>query len=184
MNGKKQIQKAYESILDNDFEQAIRSFEQAIALEPDNAEYHYKLSITYARSGKLMHALDYAERACTLEPAHDAYRFHHQHLQALNLVSQAEKLAEAGGKRRLQLAERLLRDAVRKDALCLEAYLLLSAVYVELGDDRLAARAVQEVLKLNPQHDAALEHIKRNQQRFAPFFDHTDKGANNHDICD
>lgn len=177
MNGKEQIQKAYESILDNDFEQAIRSFEEAIELEPDNAEYHYKLSITYARSGRLTQALKHAKTACDLAPNQDAYRYHYLHLTALAMVQQAEKLAEAGGRSRLRLAERLLKEAAAKDPLCLEAHLLLSAVYAELGKDELAVRSVQEVLKLNPHHEAALQHIERYKVRFAPFlgrqfFDH------------
>jgi len=122
VNGKKQIQQAYASILDNDFEQAIRSFEQAIKLEPDNPEYHFRLSITYARSGKLSSALKHAQRACELEPAHETYRYQLLHLQAMELVREAEKLAEAGGRRRLRQATRLLREAILKDPLSLEAY--------------------------------------------------------------
>lgn len=171
MNGEKQIQKAYESILDNDFEQAIRSFEQAIKLEPHNAEYHYKLSITYARSGRLAQALEHAQLACNLQPAHDAYRYHHVHLQAVEMVQQAERLADAGGRSRLRLAERLLKEAAHKDPLCLEAHLLLSAVYAEMGKFQHAALSVQEVLKLNPQHEAALQHIERYKERFAPYMD-------------
>lgn len=173
MNGKKLIQKAYEAILDNDFEQAIRSFKHAIALEPDNAEYHYKLSITYARSGRLTLALQSAEQACALEPAHETYKFHHLHLQALDMVRQAEKLAETGGPRRWKLAIRILREAVRRDPLCLEAYLLMSAVYAELGDFKLAAKSVQEVLKLNPQHESALQHIARYREQFAPYLNNS-----------
>ncbi len=169
MDGQREIQKAYESILDNDFEQAIRSFEQAIELEPDNAEYHYKLSITYARSGRLPSALTHARKACDLEPAHDTYRFHHLHLQAVEMVQQAEKLTEAGGSRRLRMAEKLLQAAVRKDPLCLEAYLLLSAIYAEQGRYPQAASAVQEVLKLSPQHEAALQHIEQYKVQFQPY---------------
>jgi len=169
VNGKKQIQQAYASILDNDFEQAIRSFEQAIKLEPDNPEYHFRLSITYARSGKLSSALKHAQRACELEPAHETYRYQLLHLQAMELVREAEKLAEAGGRRRLRQATRLLREAILKDPLSLEAYLLLSAVHAELGNFRLAAEAAQEALKLNPQHEDVLQHIKRYHDQFAPY---------------
>ncbi len=169
MDGKKQIQKAYESILDNDFERAIEWFERAIKLEPRNAEYCYKLSITYARSGKLQSALTYAKRACSLEPEHETYRFHLHHLQALDFVRHAEKLADAGGLKRLNLAIRLLREAVAKDPLCLEAHLLLSAVYAEKGDFKRSATAIREVLKLNPQHEAAKGHIERYKEQFAPY---------------
>jgi len=169
VNGKKQIQQAYASILDNDFEQAIRSFEQAIELEPDNPEYHYKLSITYARSGKLSQALKHAQLACDLEPAHETYRYQLLHLQAMELVRKAEKLADAGGRRHLKQAVRLLQEAILKDSLSLEAYLLLSGVYAELGHFRQAARAAQEALKLNPHHEDVLQHIERYHDQFAPY---------------
>ena len=169
MDGKKQIQKAYESILDNDFERAIEWFEQAIKLEPNNAEYCYKLSITYARSGKLTTALEYGQRACSLEPEQDSYRFHLQHLQALDFVQHAEKLTEAGGDKRLRLAIRMLQEAVVKDPLCLEAHLLLSAIYAELGDFSRSAAAIKEVLKLNPQHEAASGHIDRYKEQLQPY---------------
>ncbi|WP_230876148.1 tetratricopeptide repeat protein [Paenibacillus validus] len=62
MDGELAIKKAYESILNHDFEQAIGWFERAIALNPNNASYHYKLSITYARSNKLSKAIRHAEQ--------------------------------------------------------------------------------------------------------------------------
>ena len=75
----------------------------------------------------------------------------------------------AGGLKRLSLASRLLHEAVAKDPLCLEAYLLLSAVYAEKGRFQAAATPIREVLKLNPQHEAAKEHIERYKEQFAPY---------------
>ncbi|WP_077997230.1 tetratricopeptide repeat protein [Paenibacillus larvae] len=66
MNGEQEIQKAYQALLDNDFEQAIDCFEQAVRRDPLNADFHYKLSISCARSGKLKKALAHARDALRL----------------------------------------------------------------------------------------------------------------------
>ncbi|MDF2963523.1 MAG: hypothetical protein K0S39_5258, partial [Paenibacillus sp.] len=94
MDGEEQIKKAYESILKHDFEQAVEWFEQAIAIAPDNAAFHYKLSITYARSNKLSKAIEHAKEAVRLEQSEEHYQFHLQHLQAKELIQQAEKYFE------------------------------------------------------------------------------------------
>ena len=57
------IQKAYRCILQNDFEEALRWFEQAIIANPGDAEVHYRCSITYGRSNKLEMAITHAEEA-------------------------------------------------------------------------------------------------------------------------
>ncbi|MDT2191680.1 hypothetical protein [Paenibacillus larvae] len=66
MNGEQEIQKAYQALLDNDFEQAIDCFEQAVRRDPLNADFHYKLSISCARSGKLKKLLLTQEMPCGL----------------------------------------------------------------------------------------------------------------------
>ena len=86
MEGEKNIREAYASLLHHDFEQAIRWFERAVQEEPDNADYHHKLSISYARSGKLAKALKHAARACELDADAQEYRYHYRRLQALELI--------------------------------------------------------------------------------------------------
>lgn len=154
MNGEHIIKKAYESILGHDFEQAIEWFEQAIELEPNNAAYHYKLSITYARSNKLNQALKHAEVACHLNDKDKEYRFHLQHLQAKELIYKAEKYF-ASTENDLRIAVSLLQQAVILDPLATEAFLLTGLAYAELAEYREAILALKEVIKLDPQHDIA-----------------------------
>ncbi|SDC41566.1 TPR repeat-containing protein [Paenibacillus sp. UNCCL117] len=151
MDGEFAIKKAYESILQHDFEQAIRWFETAIALKPECASYHYKLSITYARSNKLQKAIHHAGQASALEPQDEHYFFHLQHLQAKALLVQAEKLFEESDER-LWLAVSLVQQAVEMDPLSQEAFLLLAVAYARLGEMHLAIRAVKDLLKLDPDH--------------------------------
>lgn len=154
MDGEQQIKKAYESILDQNFEQAIDWFEQAIAIEPNNADYHYKLSITYARSNKLSKAIEHAQTAVQLEMHNEVYRFHVQNLRAKDRIQQAEKYFTAD-KNQLYMAIHLLKEAILLDSLAWEAYLMLGLAYVELEQYHDAIQAIREVLKLNPDHEIA-----------------------------
>jgi tetratricopeptide (TPR) repeat protein len=154
MDGEEKIKKAYEAILSHDFEQAIEWFERAIADDPNNASYHYKLSITYARSNKLGKALEHAQTACRLDLRHEEYKYHLQNLQAKELIQKAQTVLNMPSKQ-LHLAISLLKQAVRLDSLALEAYLLLSVAYAELEEYSKAIESMREVLKLDPQHEYA-----------------------------
>ncbi|CAG7648821.1 tetratricopeptide repeat protein [Paenibacillus allorhizosphaerae] len=154
MSGEEAIKKAYESILKHDFAKAVVWFERAIALDPDCAAYHYKLSITYARSNKLEQATLHAKEAVRLDPDDEHYTMHYRHLQAKELLFQAEKLFEESDEQ-LYLAVALLKQAVDLDPLSVEAYLLLSIAYSQLEDYSHAIRAVKELLKLDPNHPIA-----------------------------
>ncbi|UUZ79422.1 tetratricopeptide repeat protein [Paenibacillus sp. P26] len=152
MNGEEAIKKAYEAILKHDFDQAIAWFERAIEADPGCAAYHYKLSITYSRSNKLAKAIEHAKQAVALDPGDEHYQFHYQHLQARELMHQAEKLFEESSDGRLWLAVALLNQAIDLDPLAIEAFLLLSVAYARLTEYSSAIRAVKELLKLDPNH--------------------------------
>lgn len=154
MDGEQRIKKAYESILGHDFEQAIAWFEQAIELEPENAAYHYKLSITYARNNKLSKAIEHAEFAVNLDPRSEPYRYHLQNLQAKELIQQAEKYFHQEPEQ-LHLAVLFLKQAVSLDPLSVDAYLLLGLAYSGSEQYNLAIQAINEVLRLNPEHEIA-----------------------------
>jgi tetratricopeptide (TPR) repeat protein len=158
VDGERELQKAYESILGSDYEKAIEWFEKAIALEPDHADYHYKLSITYARSNKLQKALNRANHAVRLEPDNETYRFHLKNLYAREKVQQAEKLLNPLNER-LDMAIELLKEAIILDPLAIEAYLILGAAYAASQDYRQAMYAVNEAIRLDPTHEIAIQQI-------------------------
>ncbi len=151
MNGKNYIQKAYESIIQQDFEQAIESFEKAVSLEPKNAFYRYSLSITYARSNKLSKAIEHAEEACYLAPRTDNYLLHLNTLRAKSLLIQAEQWLYKGHQR-LGEAELLLKNAIQLDPLSLEALLMLALAYGIQERYNEAVLILKEASKLDPQH--------------------------------
>lgn len=168
MKGEDFIKKAYESILSNDFEQAIDHFERAIALEPANASYHFKLSVSYARSNRLQKALEHAELAIELDLERQEYRAHHQHVQAKLWMQSAEKALQQDPALPHEAVFDLNR-AIELDPLSIEAYLLLGISYSELGDFFQAIQAIREALKLDPQHAAANKLMNDYQTKLKAF---------------
>jgi len=158
------IQKAYESILSHDFERAIEWFERAVAEEPDNAAYHHSLSITYARSNKLAKAVAHAEEACRLEPEAVSYALHLNTLRSRQLLQEAEKKLHEDSPQPAEAA-RLLEQAVKMDALSVEALLMLGLAYGKLGRYKEAAETLGEALRLDPHHKEAAELLEEYTNR-------------------
>ncbi|MEF3301771.1 tetratricopeptide repeat protein [Paenibacillus sp. GYB003] len=154
MDGENEIKQAYASLLDADFEKAIEWFEQAVRVDPANADFHYKLSMTYARSNKLDKAIEHAIRASELRPDHEAYRYHAATLRARALMLEAGKRMEAGEP--LRSALNLLTEAVKLDPLLTEAHLLLAVTYGELERYEPALAAANDALKLDPHNAEAI----------------------------
>jgi tetratricopeptide (TPR) repeat protein len=164
MDGEEQVQKAYEAILMHDFERAMEWFEQAIAINPDNAVFHYKLSITCARSNKLSKAIEHAKEAVNLDAKDPHFSLHLQHLQAKELIHLAEGYFTEP-EEQYWYAIALLKQAIRLDSLSLEAFLLLAHGYSLLKYYKEAIEAVRECLKLDPQHETAQRLLREYQQR-------------------
>lgn len=159
MESKHHIQKAYESILGHDFEQAIEWFEQAVAEEPSNASYHYSLSITFARSNKLNKAIEHAVEACRLEPHSDNFKLHLSRLRAKQLLQKAGQLLHKN-QRRTDEAMMLLQCAVRLDPLSVEALLILAIAYADQQRYREALVVLKEAARLEPQHKEVNELLE------------------------
>ena len=154
MDGDNQIKRAYESILQGDYEQAIRWFEEAIAAEPDNPAYHHKCSVTCLRSGKWGKALQHAEIAAQLAPGETEYTYHLATVQARSLAaSAAQELA--GDAPDLAAVIGQVKLAVELDPLLDDGFVLLAAAYGATGNFAEAAEAARDALRLNPQHGEA-----------------------------
>lgn len=164
MDGDHKIKQAYKSILNHDFEQAIEWFQQAVSEEPNNAEYHYRLSITYARSNKLISAMEHARHAVRLQPDQFVFRYHYRNVRARELVTEAGRWMENEGGD-LNRAVTKLKQAIQLDVLCLEAYVLLAVAYMGLQRYSLAEAAIKEALKLDPQREDILILQQQLEQR-------------------
>jgi tetratricopeptide (TPR) repeat protein len=149
MEARTYLERAYASILNHDFEKAIEWFEQAIRIEPNNASFQYKISITYARSNKLDKAMEHAAEAARLEPDNETYRYHYSHMRARELMGQAKRHLE-NQEADPHMAIVILKRAIEADPLLIEAYIMLGMAHAGLGDYHLAIQAVQEAIKLDP----------------------------------
>src|SRR5690606_613240 len=153
-----------EAILNHDFEQATVWFERAITEEPDNASYHYRLSITFARSNKITKAIEHAELACRLDPVSEPYRLHLNTLNARKLLYAADDLLSDVETPQIHEAIIMLKRACQLDPLSVEALLILAVAYERRGWLQDALNTAQEALKLEPQHketNELYEHLLR-----------------------
>lgn len=154
MDGKSCMKKAYEFILNSDFEQAIYWFEQAITAEPDNASYHHICSVSCARSGKWTKAKLHAEEAYRLDPEHGEYRYHLQTVEARLLLAEADLMLLTDPPK-LTEAAALLSQATVLDPLSFQAFYTLGVVYASLDQLDEAAANAREAIRLDPGHAAA-----------------------------
>ncbi|MEK4432332.1 tetratricopeptide repeat protein [Paenibacillus sp. FSL M7-0802] len=162
MKAEEYVQKAYQCILQNDFEQAVEWFEKAISAQPDHAEHYFRCSVTYARSGRLEQALAYAEHAVRLAPQQDEYILHLHAQEARQHTEKARKMLDVdrATPQVRQDAILLLERAIALDPLCGDAFLLLALIYDELNEYKLAVQAAREAAALFP-HNVQLANLMK-----------------------
>jgi tetratricopeptide (TPR) repeat protein len=170
MGGEMELKKAYESILSQHFEEAVEWFLRAIERDPDNADYHYKLSITYARSNRIAEALQHARTALRLSPSQSEYFAHVKSLEAREHMLQAGRLIEQG-KEGCLLAVAYLRQAIALDPLIEEGYEMLAAALAGVEEYQEAIAALQDLLRLNPEHARAHEWIDQYKKKFISYLE-------------
>lgn len=154
MDGESCIKKAYEYIWKADFEQAIYWFEQAIAAEPDNAEFYHKCAVSCARSGKWEKAGEYARQAVACDPDQAEYQAYLTVVEAKLLVLAADRLLDSEPANP-KGAVPLLEQAAEWDPLSFEAYYKLALSYRELGQWNEALKSAREAMRLDHAHSAA-----------------------------
>ncbi|ALP38690.1 tetratricopeptide repeat protein [Paenibacillus sp. 28ISP30-2] len=163
MKAEEYVQKAYQCILKNDFEQAVEWFEKAISAQPDHAEHYFRCSVTYARSGRIEQALAYAGDAVRLAPQQDEYVLHLHTLEARQQTEKARKMLDVD-KATPQVrrdAILLLERAIALDPLCGDAFMLLALVYAEMNEYKLAVQAAREAAALFPHNEQLANLMKK-----------------------
>lgn len=152
-DGTEYVQKAYQAIMNRDYVRAIEYFKKAIASEPDNASYHYKLSITYARSNMIKEALNEAETAVRLNPNVELYREHVRSIKSRYLTQRVFDKIKNGHFHHDMI--HVLKDAIMLNPLNTDARLLLADIHRQRGERDQAYRMLYEILRLNPNHKEA-----------------------------
>jgi Flp pilus assembly protein TadD len=174
MDGEACLKKAYDAILHGDFELALKWFRRAIELDPGNASYYYKASVTCSRSGKAAQAKEWAAKAVELAPEEPVYEMHLKTLEARELIAEARAILEAADPEPDQAIKLLVR-AKDLNPLSAEASLLLGHASKSLGDFRSAIGYLLEALQLDPQHAEArrlLREWRRERRRLVKQYYH------------
>lgn len=127
------------------FDQALRLYDEAIALKPDNPFNHYNLGLTQLAAGRPEAALSSLEQARRLKPDFvDA---------SLSLGNAAKAL------NRLEAAAQAYREAIRYRPDHADAHANLGAIQVLLGQQAAAVASLQTALRLNPQQAGAYNNL-------------------------
>lgn len=169
MKAEDYLKKAYRSIYNNDFEGAISWFEQALAIEPDHADIHYRCSITCARSNRLDKAIAHARLAVALMPAQEEYKLHFDRMQAKELTQLAKKRLDSSADSSSQAsnsssAVSLLKRAVQLDPLSVDTQVWLAIAYAETGQYASALKALRNASSL-PQDEAIAAQLRELEHR-------------------
>lgn len=169
MKAEDYLKKAYRSIYNNDFEGAISWFEQALAIEPDHADIHYRCSITCARSNRLDKAIAHARLAVALMPAQEEYKLHFDRMQAKELTQLAKKRLDSSANSSSQessssSAVSLLKRAVQLDPLSVDTQVWLAIAYAETGQYASALKALRNASSL-PQDEAIASQLRELEHR-------------------
>lgn len=137
-----------EQYLDEDVDGAVATLEQALALDPDNAQGHFGLGMALAdRAGDYERALRHLREAVAGEPGN---------AMALYLIGKIHALRSELEEARDALEASLARDPAQPDA-----HYRIALVYARLGDRESATRHQQSFLKLSNARDESEEVARR-----------------------
>lgn len=134
-NAKTYISKGKEWAKMGDYKKAIKEYNEALVLEPDNVEAHLFLGLAYADSGNLDRAVTHAQRASQIQPSYTSF-------YNLGLVHAARDDAPAA----LQAFE----EALRFNPKSFIAEYQKGLAHNEMRDYEKASVAFQRSLELNP----------------------------------
>jgi tetratricopeptide (TPR) repeat protein len=121
---------------------AMGDFEQAVALDPELPEAHAWHGSLLSKQGRYIEAMQVLSQAVSLDDANPRYRSH-----------MAEAMLRSGAAEEA-LVE--LRAAVSLDPRFVEAYVLRSMVFAELGDYDAAFADLETALDIKPYSPMAL----------------------------
>lgn len=127
---------AYDLIVKNDYDAAIRKAELAVKKDPNLAEAHKNLALAYCDSGRVQEALAPVQKAIILAP--DLAAAHYVHGRTLFKL---ERFSEAI--QQFQKAIRLKPDYAR-------AYYLIGRAYDLSNNPQAAEAALNKAFQLNP----------------------------------
>jgi Flp pilus assembly protein TadD/peroxiredoxin len=128
------------------FERAQTLLNRALQIQPDEPETNYSLGMFYAQQGQAQSAADYLKKAIVFRPGYP---------EALNnlgvLYTREKKYAEA---------EAQFKACIQAAPNFDQSYMNLARLYVTQNDKEKAREALQELLRVQPQHQGALQALE------------------------
>jgi Tfp pilus assembly protein PilF len=157
------------------YEEAIKSFKQAIEIDPDFAEVHYNLGLAYFESGKYEEAIDAYKHAIRIDP--DAADAHYNlgtdygksgmYKEAIESFKQAVRIDPdyASAHHNLGVAYRKTgrneeevesyKQAIRIDPDLAIAHYNLGVAYGNLGKYKKAKESFKQAIRIDPDYKSA-----------------------------
>ena len=127
------------------YKEAIKSFKQALRINPDDAEAHFNLGVAYGGLGKYKEAIESYKQAIRIDP--DCRDAHY------NL---GVAYYESG---RHQEAIESYKHTIRIDPDCKSAHYNLGLTYGKLGKREEAIEACKQAIRINPDDAKALSFL-------------------------
>ena len=149
-----QIAEAYFSI--NAIPYAIKHFEKAAELAPDNPKINYYLGIIYDEAGELDKAIDAYSKLVGVK----------SQSEKLNAEEVANKLALIIAKKAFNEGRKNQAEAIFKNVITYQpdnfvAHFYLAIIYEESGRRKLAVKEYEEAVRINPKHSGARLQLGR-----------------------
>ena len=138
-------------------EAAAESFEEALQLEPGNADAHYYYGIVYQRWSDDAKASEHYLAAYEMDPASVGY-----------LLAAAESMVAL---KQFDAAERLLKDKLAYFEHNSAMHQLLAQIAMLRGDPESAADLYAEARRLDPEDDTLLEELAQAQYAAGRYSD-------------
>ncbi|BHH82082.1 tetratricopeptide repeat protein [Desulforhopalus sp. 52FAK] len=123
------------------YDDAVKSFEMAVKLSPEDADIVFNLALSYRRNGNIDSAIKSYIRALEIEP---------NSLDAMYNLAGCYR-----DQKNYQSAIQMYEKVLQGDSEHLAATNSLAYVYQRHGDNDKAVLFYQKVLQLNPEHQAA-----------------------------
>jgi len=127
------------------YEEAIKSFKQAIEIDPDFAEVHYNLGLAYFESGKYEEAIDAYKHAIRIDP--DYADAHYNLGKVYDELGKYEEAIDA------------YKHAIRIDPDAADAHYNLGTDYGKSGMYKEAIESFKQAVRIDPDYASAHHNL-------------------------
>ncbi len=133
----------YRALMKDRNQDAVNLFEQALAKEPQKAEWWYDLGIAYQRMSRHADAILACQRACELAPNSDDFR--RKLVEMKCYIAYEAQIAE-----QYEEAVRLYREGLNVDERDAKSWFNLGLAYLKLGRGSDAKDAFEHAVAIEP----------------------------------